>query len=140
MSKLIKVLVVGTKNFDDYIFFEEKLYEILNKYFEENYDIILREQESTLTDGFVVRFCKENNCILERYEIQWNLLGKRAGFENIKNIIWGNNAESSVDLLICFCNKEDNMKDKFMMNKIIDEFQSIINFDNNNIKLFNLIK
>ena len=80
-EKTINVIVIGTNDFDDYAFFEGKLYEKLEKYFEEDYKIVIREQEANATDGFAVRFSKENGCELERYKIQWDELGKRAGFE-----------------------------------------------------------
>ena len=64
-EKRINIVVIGTNNFDDYTFFEEKLYEKLGEYFEENYKIIIREQESNATDGFAVKFSKENGCELE---------------------------------------------------------------------------
>lgn len=38
-------------------------------------------------DGFAVRFSKENGCELERYKIQWDKLGKRAGFENYIKLV-----------------------------------------------------
>ena len=89
MQKTINVIIIGTNDFDDYDFFEEKLYEKLSKYFEEDYKIIIREQEANITDKFAVKFSKENGCELERYKIQWEELGKKAGFENFKKLLWG---------------------------------------------------
>ena len=37
--------------------------------FEEDYKIVIREQEANATDGFAVKFSKENGCELERYKI-----------------------------------------------------------------------
>ena len=89
-EKTINVIVIGTNDFDDYAFFEGKLYEKLEKYFEEDYKIVIREQEANATDGFAVKFSKENGCELERYKIPWEL-GKRAGFEVSKTAsIWIN--------------------------------------------------
>ena len=76
-EKTINVVVTGTNDFDDYAF-EWKFYEKLEKYFEEDYKIIIREQEANATDGFAVRFSKENGCELERYKIQWDELGKKS--------------------------------------------------------------
>lgn len=128
MNKQIKVIVIGSKNFNysDYEFFEEKMYEVLEKYFEEDYNIILREQEITKLDGFVVRFAKENNCELERCKIKWDIFGKKAAYENIKILVWGEKGQSGADLLICFFNKLDNESEKIMMLKIIEEFKSSI--------------
>lgn len=128
--KKINIIIIGTKNFEDYSFFEEKLYEKLEQYFEKDYKIIIREQEINITDGFAVKFAKENNCELERYKIQWNELGKKAGFENLKKLLWGENANSGADLLFVFENKWDGNKDKYMIEKIIQEFNSIIDFEN----------
>lgn len=57
-KKTINVVVIGTNDFDDYAFFEEKLYKKLERYFEEDYKIIIREQEVNATDGFAVKFSK----------------------------------------------------------------------------------
>ena len=55
-DKEIVVVIVGTNDFDDYEFFEEKLYEKLEFYFENNYNIIIREQETNRTDKFAIKF------------------------------------------------------------------------------------
>ena len=133
-EKIINIIIIGTNNFEDYSFFEEKLYEKLGKYFEQDYKIIIREQESNATDGVAVKFSKENGCILERQKIQWDELGKKAGFENMKRLLWGEEAKAGADLLLVFQNKWDGIKDKYMLNKIITEFKSIIDFENFNPK------
>lgn len=130
----VRILIIGTNDFDDYNFFEEKLYEKLKKYFEQDYKIIIREQEANTTDKFAVKFSKENGCELERYKIQWDILGKKAGFENLKKLLWGKNAEAGADMLLVFQNKWDGAKDKYMINKLIQEFKSIIDFESFNSK------
>ena len=45
VKKIINVIIIGTNDFNDYDFFEEKLYEKLEKYFEEDYKIAIRIQE-----------------------------------------------------------------------------------------------
>lgn len=135
-EKTINVVVIGTNDFDDYAFFEGKLYEKLEKYFEEDYKIVIREQEANATDGFAVRFSKENGCELERYKIQWDELGKRAGFENFKKLLWGEEANAGADLLLAFQSKWDGAKDKYMLNKLIQEFKSIIDFESFNPKKY----
>ena len=134
-EKTINVIVIGTNDFDDYAFFEGKLYEKLEKYFEEDYKIVIREQEANATDGFAVKFSKENGCELERYKIQWEL-GKRAGFENFKKLLWGEEVKAKADLLLAFQSKWDGAKDKYMLNKLIQEFKSIIDFESFNPKKY----
>ena len=133
-KKTINVVVIGTNDFDDYAFFEEKLYEKLERYFEENYKIVIREQEANATDGFAVKFSKENGCELERHKVQWNILGKRAGFENIKRLLWGEGASAGADLLLAFGNKWDGVKDRYMLDKLVADFKTIIDFENFNSK------
>lgn len=135
-EKTINVIVIGTNDFDDYAFFEGKLYEKLEKYFEEDYKIVIREQEANATDGFAVRFSKENGCELERYKIQWDEFGKRAGFENFKKLLWGEEAKAGADLLLAFQSKWNGVKDKYMLNKLIQEFKSIIDFESFNPKKY----
>ena len=134
-KKILNVIVIGTNDFDDYAFFEEKLYEKLERYFEENYKIVIREQEANATDGFAVKFSKENGCELNKFKIPWEL-GKRAGFENIKKIIWGEDAKSGADLLLAFQSKWDGKESKFWLNKAIKEFKSIIDFESFNLKKY----
>lgn len=133
-EKEIKIVIIGTNDFDDYNFFEEKLYEILKNYFEEEYKIIIRERKSNLTDKFAIKFSQENDCQLEEYPIQWDILGNRAEFENLKKLLWGEEANAGADLLLAFQSKWDGAKDKYMLNKLIQEFKSIIDFENFNSK------
>lgn len=138
-KKTINVVVIGTNDFDDYAFFEEKLYEKLERYFEENYKIVIREQEANTTDNFSVKFSKENGCELESYKIQWDKLGKKAGFENFKKLLWGEEANAGADILIAFQNKWDGANDKYMIKKLIQEFKSIIDFNTFNPKNYHLL-
>lgn len=55
-----------------FFFLKRGFYEKLEKYFEEDYKIVIREQEANATDGFAIKFSKENGCELERYKIQWD--------------------------------------------------------------------
>ena len=138
MQNNIVVVIIGTNDFDDYEFFEEKLYEKLEYYFENGYNITIREQEANKTDKFAAKFANENSCKLERYKIEWENLGKRAGLENIKKLLWGNNAEIGADLLFAFQSKWDGDRSKFVTNKLIEEFKSIIDFQNFNPKIYYL--
>lgn len=135
-DKEIVVVIVGTNDFEDYEFFEEKLYEKLEFYFENNYNIIIREQETNRTDKFAIKFSKENGCKIESYPIQWEKLGKIAGLENIKKLLWGNDVKRGADLLLTFQDKWDGDKSKFVVNKLIEEFKSIIDFQNFNPKIY----
>lgn len=130
MQKRIVVTIIGSNNYIDYNeynYFEEKLYQVLEKYFEEEYEIVIKEQEINNIDTFSIRFAKENNCKLERCKIQWDNFGKRAAYENIKILIWGNKASLGTDILVCFYKKKDKKNDRVMCEKIIDEFKSVIN-------------
>lgn len=136
MNKKIRIVIIGSKNFDDYNYFEEKLYKVLEKYFEENYQIIIREQEINTIDTFAIRFAKENNCDLERYKINWDKYGKSAAYENIKLLVFGKDVKSASDLLICFYKKIDKKADRDMTERIIDEFKSIIDLENQSQNYF----
>lgn len=128
----IRVLILGSNNisnYEEYSYFEEQLYSVLEKYFEEEWEIVVREQEVNLIDNFSVRFAKENNCILERCGIDWNKYGKKAAYENIKKIIWGEDGQAAVDKIIVFQKKSDKYKDLFMIDKILDEFKGMIILD-----------
>lgn len=129
MQQNITILVIGSKNFDDYCYFEEKMYQVLEPFFEENFQITIREQEINTVDTFAIRFAKENNCILERYKIKWDKYGKSAAYENIKQMIFGDNVQSTTNKLVCFYRKNDKKADKEATEKILDEFKSIIDLE-----------
>lgn len=127
-KKTINVIIIGSKNFDDYVYFEEKLYKVLEKYFKEEYEIIIREQEMVQVDTYAIRFANENNCKLERYKIQWDKYGKSAAYVNIKPMVWGYNGSTPSDILICFYKKRDKKADRKITSMIIDEYNSMLFF------------
>lgn len=128
----IVIVVVGSKNFDDYTFFEEKMYEVLGKYFEEDIKITIKEQESTTTDNFVVRFCKENNCNLERVKINWEKYGKAAAYINNKILIFGEDPNKNIpsEFPIIFLTKKDKEKDLLLINNLLELFIECVTFGN----------
>lgn len=129
MKKIVKVLIVGSKNFEDYDYFEEKLYKVLAKYFEENYQIFIREQEINTTDVFAVRFAKENNCKLERCKIKWDKYGKSAWYEQVKILGFGiEDNIGSCDEIIFFQKKKDKKADREFINLVKDIYTGMFGF------------
>lgn len=130
-QKEVIITVVGDKYFSDYEFFEEKMYEVLEEYFKEEYTIKIREQEVTSVDNFCVRFCKENNCILERYKILWDEYGKSAAYVNNKFLLNGKiiNKSGSSKILVIFLSKyKDNLR---MIEDLEEAFNSCVTYYNN---------
>ena len=129
MEKIV-VTIIGSKNFNNYNFFEEKLYQILGEYFEKEYKIIIREQEINNVDTFAIRFAKENNCILQRYKIKWDEYGKSAGYINLKRLLFGDlnedNQLESCDIICCFYSEYDKNSDRIMQDTLIESAKGVL--------------
>lgn len=127
LNKKIVLTVLGSDNFNNYSFFEEKLYEILGPYLEKNYKIIIKEREINNTDNFSICFCNENNFSLERIKLNWKEFGKAAFWNNIKELVYGDIINTSpTDILVIFISEKDNEKDLYTVEKLLEEYNSCI--------------
>lgn len=132
-KKEVILVVVGTKSFKDYKFFEEKMYGVLTPYFLQKYQITIREKEENTTDNFVVRFCKENNLNLERVPILWNDYGRSAAYQINKALLYGKDPSEgrASKFMVVFINKKDT-KDK-LIGDLWESFNSCVTYENNPI-------
>jgi predicted Rossmann fold nucleotide-binding protein DprA/Smf involved in DNA uptake len=81
---MIKIAVVGSRNFSNYSFFAEKLEAIISNL--ENVEFVSGGCPSG-GDALIARYCKENNLLLTEYLPEWDLHGKKAGFLRNKLIV-----------------------------------------------------
>lgn len=123
-KKDVKIGIIGNKSFNDYLFFENNLYKILEQFLELDKNIYIREQEAYLIDGCSVRFSKENNFNLQRYKIDWENKGKSAGYFALKEFIYGKDCKDPIDILIFFFVKGTKKKDNLFNLELIDIFES----------------
>lgn len=127
MKEKIVLTILGSDNFDNYSFFEEKIYEILTPYLEKDFNIIIKERETNKTDNFSICFCNENNFSLERIKLNWKEFGKAAFWNNIKELVYGDIINTSpTDILIIFISEKDSEKDLYTIEKVLEEYNSCI--------------
>ena len=96
------VIIAGGRNFNNYLFLEEKCYQILSPFLEKGYKITIREGEAKGADTLGVKFALDNNFDLQRYFAKWDLNGKRAGYIRNKEMALGKNGDKPADILIAF--------------------------------------
>ena len=128
--KEVCIAIIGCKEFNNYSFFEEKMYNIISPFLENNYNITIRERERNRTDTFAVRFALENNFKLERYKIKWKELGKSAGIWNNKALVYGEDISEQRPTKILVVFITENMKDDFAIEHLLEEFSSCVTFIN----------
>lgn len=128
MINKINICIYGSKSFDNYPFFEEKLYKILSPYLENNYIIHIKEGENTTTDNFAVRFCNENNLILQRIKLNWQEDGKSAAYTQLKKLVWGENMmnNEATDILIIFYSHRDKEEKEKMLFELLSLYNDLI--------------
>lgn len=76
----MKILICGSRDFNDYVFFEKKILEILKKYFIplEKIEIVSGHARGAdlLAENFAKKFSIKNTI----FPADWELYGKSAGF------------------------------------------------------------
>ncbi|HSE99925.1 MAG TPA: SLOG family protein [Nitrososphaeraceae archaeon] len=80
-----KVAVIGSRNFNAYVYFCEKLELIISKL--EGEIEFVSGGCSSGGDALISRYCKENGLKLTEHLADWTNLGKRAGFVRNKLIV-----------------------------------------------------
>ena len=125
-NKEVCIAIAGCKEFYNYSFFEEKIYEIISPFLEKGFSITIRERELYTVDNFAVRFALENNFNLERYKIDWNEKGKSAGIWANKAITYGReiNEQRPSEILIVFITNK--MKENKLLEHLLEEFSCCV--------------
>ncbi len=72
----MKVIVAGSRNFNDY----EKLKKKLNSILKNQKDITIISGTANGADKLGERYASENHFKLEQYPAMWDLFGKKAGY------------------------------------------------------------
>lgn len=82
MTKLFKVVVAGSRSFDDYTLLTERLdYYLANK---SNIEIVSGTAQGA--DRLGERYATEHNIPIKRFPADWNLHGKSAGYKRNKQM------------------------------------------------------
>jgi len=86
----MKIIVAGSRNFNDYEFLKHEL-DIINKEGNISYIVCGKAKGA---DSLGEKYALENNIEVIYFEPEWNLYGKRAG--HIRNELMGNYADTLI--------------------------------------------
>lgn len=75
-----KVIIAGSRNFNDYELLKEKTDELLSNVIKEGYDITIISGGARGADRLAERYAKERGFNLVVYNADWNKYGKSAGY------------------------------------------------------------
>jgi len=94
-----RILIAGSRNFDNYDFLKEKCDEILeNKLSFENFDgVEIISGKARGADTLGERYCFEREFTLKEFPADWNRFGKSAGFK--RNLQMGEYLKEKTDSL-----------------------------------------
>jgi len=88
-----RVIVAGSKDFNDYDFLKEKLDHLLAKKLED-FEINIVSGTAVGADKLGERYANENGFDIHRYPADWNKFGKSAGY--LRNVQMAENADACV--------------------------------------------
>jgi GH18 family chitinase len=74
---MVKIAVIGSRNFSDYFFFHEKLEAIIINL--KDFEFVSGRCKSG-GDALIKKYCNENQYKLVEHLPDWNKFGKKAGF------------------------------------------------------------
>jgi hypothetical protein len=88
-----RVIVAGSREFNDYDFLKEKLDHLLAKKLED-FEIIIVSGTAAGADKLGERYANESGFDIYRYPADWNKFGKSAGY--LRNVQMAENADACV--------------------------------------------
>ena len=97
---MIKVIIAGTRDFDNYELLKQKMDKILAGRVRNNEEIIIISGTARGADKLGERYAKEKGYKIERYPANWNKYGKRAGY--IRN----EQMAKVADACVCFWDEQ----------------------------------
>ena len=77
---MIKVIIAGTRDFDNYELLKQKMDKILAGKVRNNEEIIIISGTARGADKLGERYAREKGYKIERYPANWDKYGKRAGY------------------------------------------------------------
>lgn len=97
---MIKVIIAGTRDFDNYELLKQKMDKILAGKVRNNEEIIIISGTARGADKLGERYAREKGYKVERYPANWDKYGKRAGY--IRN----EQMAKVADACVCFWNEQ----------------------------------
>jgi hypothetical protein len=97
---MIKVIIAGTRDFDNYELLKQKMDKILAARVRNNEEIIIVSGTARGADKLGERYARERGYKIERYPANWDKHGKRAGY--IRN----EQMAKVADACVCFWDEQ----------------------------------
>ena len=97
---MIKVIIAGTRDFDNYELLKQKMDKILADKVRNNEEIIIISGTARGADKLGERYAREKGYKVERYPANWDKYGKRAGY--IRN----EQMAKVADACVCFWDEQ----------------------------------
>lgn len=99
---IFKVVVAGSREFDNYNLLKKSLDYFLQNKIQEGYEIIIISGGAKGADSLAEIYTKEKGFKLTVYKAEWDKYGRKAGY--LRNIVIGKEG----DCLVAFWNKKTN--------------------------------
>lgn len=97
---MIKVIIAGTRDFNNYELLKQKMDKILANRVKNNEEIIIISGTARGADKLGERYAREKGYKIERYPANWDKYGKRAGY--IRN----EQMAKVADACVCFWDEQ----------------------------------
>lgn len=89
---MFKVIICGSREFDDYELLKEKCDNILSRKRDSGEEIVIVSGAANGADSLGEEYAKERGFRVERYPADWKTFGKRAGYIRNKKMAEVGNA------------------------------------------------
>lgn len=107
---MFKVIIAGSREFDNYDMLKEKCDKILSRKVNEGEEIVIVSGTARGADTLGEKYAEERGYKIERYPANWDKYGKRAGYLRNKKM-----AEVSNACIVFLSSKAENKGSKMMI-------------------------
>lgn len=113
---MFKVIIAGSREFDNYDMLKEKCDKILSRKVNEGEEIVIVSGTARGADTLGEKYAEERGYKVERYPANWDKYGKRAGYLRNKKM-----AEVSNACIVFLSSKAENKGSKMMISIATEE-------------------
>ena len=113
---MFKVIIAGSREFDNYDMLKEKCDKILSRKVNEGEEIVIVSGTARGADTLGEKYAEEKGYKIERYPANWDKYGKKAGYLRNKKM-----AEVSNACIVFLSSKAENKGSKMMISIATEE-------------------
>lgn len=113
---MFKVIIAGSREFDNYDMLKEKCDKILSRKVNEGEEIVIVSGTARGADTLGEKYAEERGYKIERYPANWDKYGKKAGYLRNKKM-----AEVSNACIVFLSSKAENKGSKMMISIATEE-------------------